>query len=401
MSRDYIFPNYSKNNIYQLPHSLLSLLLGKKDIPLNFLKDYRGVRTIVLMVIDGVGFQLLNKIISSFSVGLPQPNKLLTIYPSTTAAVLTTLSTGKLAGEHGMIDWNLYIPEINMLIESIPFRPIGAKEYDVLAKEGFKATLLFRGNTIFSKIRESGLKCKAYLRAHIYNTSYSKRLLRGCEIKPYINPSDLLVKLRKDLNGKSPSSLYYVYIESPDTISHLYGYNVEEQYVDIKVILRLLVDEFIKKLNKEISRDTVLVIVSDHGLITYDPHYIIYLNNIRRYLNVDNNGIPIVSGSPRNVYLHIKNEFLDRVRRKLEDMLGNRALIYDKKEFLKTGLLGNIRNIFLNRIGDIIILPNKSTCIWFKHTPQKKVSVFGFHGGLSEDEMIIPIISTKISEIAS
>ena len=399
LNQDYIFPDYSKNNIFHLPKSILSILLGKRKVPLEFLKDYCGAETILLIILDGVGYKLLSNVISKYKLNLPKPIKLTTIYPSTTAAVLTTLSTAKLAGEHGMIEWNLYIPEINMLIESIPFRPIGAKEYDVLAKQGFKSTLLFQGNTIFSKIRSRGLKCRAYLRAYIHNTSYSRRLLRGCEIKPYINPSDLAVRLRRDLNNRDRASLYYVYIESPDSISHLYGYNVEEQHVDIKMTLNLLITELIQKLNKQVSKETVLILVSDHGLITHNPNQIIYLKNIRRYLRIDRNGIPIVSGSPRNVYLHLKYESVDRVKKKLENVIGDKSLIYTKEEFLKTNLVGEVKKQFLERIGDIIILPNNSTCIWFKHPIKKKVHTIGFHGGLSENEMIIPIISTKVSEI--
>lgn len=394
---DYYLPD-EKNNILTLISSIKNLLLGKKP-KVNILKDYTGIGRIIFILLDGVGFYTLNKYTSQYNY--PTPIKLSTLFPSTTAAIITSLITNSKPGKHGMLEWNLYIPEINMLIESIPFRPIGVKGFDTLQELGYKANILFKGKLYFLSLKRLGFKINSYIRANISNSCYSRLILKGTNINPYINITDLSVNLRKQVEIHD-INLHYVYIEAPDVIAHVYGYAVEEQLIDIKYILYILKNELIDKVDPKTAEDTLLIISSDHGLVTINPKHVIRLNKFRgvkRHLMLDRRGIYLVSGSPRNVHLHVKEGYIDRVKHKLEEHIKDKAIIMDKQNFIKTKLLGEVKEDFINRIGDLIILPKRDVGIWFIHVPHKPIKMFGYHGGLSPDEMLIPSIITRLSDI--
>jgi hypothetical protein len=54
---------------------------------------------------------------------------------------------------------------------------------------------------------------------------------------------------------------------------------------------------------------------------------------------------------------------------------------------------------FLERTGNLLILPNKKETIWFAGPEGRKISFLGQHGGLHEDEMLVPFAIAKLSDL--
>ena len=397
---EFRLPDYGPNSLLALPGSIAALLRGSGRRVMEPLRDLLGVSRLLLLVLDGVGYDLFANVVGRVLKDCPKPARISTIYPSTTAAVLTTVSTGLPAGVHGMLEWNLYVPEINMLIESIPFRPIGLKGYDVLSEMGVSPTVLFRGRTLFSRLGSEGVKTRAFVRAHIHDTCYTRRLLGGAERVPYVNVTDLSVALAREVR-RGDARLIYVYIEATDTIAHLYGYGTEEQEADLENTLRVILGR-LAGLGPELGGDVGLVIASDHGLLTMEPEGVVYLDKrtrLKRYLLRDENGVPLVSGSPRNAYLHVKEGYVDRVVRIVEDVLGDRAWILTRDELVKRRLLGRVSSRVARRVGDVIVLPDEGTSAWIEHFAGRRVRGRGFHGGLSRVEMEVPLLPMRLSEL--
>jgi len=76
--------------------------------------------------------------------------------------------------------------------------------------------------------------------------------------------------------------------------------------------------------------------------------------------------------------------------------------IKTKRPILPTELYSNIgkpKKEFFDRIGDILILPYKHNTIWYEHIKGKKLEFLGHHGGLSEEEMLIPFAIAKLSDL--
>jgi len=102
----------------------------------------------------------------------------------------------------------------------------------------------------------------------------------------------------------------------------------------------------------------------------------------------------LATGGPRDVFLHIKKNKVRETISYLKKKLGDKASIYSTKALVKKGLFGSCRGSkrFYQRLGEILILPQKNYTIWLEKG-NKKISKLGHHGGLSIQEMIIPFIA--------
>ncbi|RKY21982.1 MAG: hypothetical protein DRP62_07660 [Planctomycetota bacterium] len=107
------------------------------------------------------------------------------------------------------------------------------------------------------------------------------------------------------------------------------------------------------------------------------------------------------TGSPRDVFLYIKPEKLEEIQHYLSNMLKREAEVMKSKDALKMGLfgIGKVHKDFLDRIGNLLILPYKESIIWYEHIKGKKVKSIGHHGGLTKEEMLIPFSIAKLSDL--
>jgi hypothetical protein len=60
---------------------------------------------------------------------------------------------------------------------------------------------------------------------------------------------------------------------------------------------------------------------------------------------------------------------------------------------------GKPKKEFYERVGNLLILPYKNHTIWYEHIKGKKFDLLGHHGGLSEDEMLVPFAIAKLSNL--
>ncbi len=87
----------------------------------------------------------------------------------------------------------------------------------------------------------------------------------------------------------------------------------------------------------------------------------------------------------------------------LNQKIGTKAKILETKDTIKDGLfgLGKIKKEFLERVGNLLILPFNNETIWFEHIKNRKISLLGHHGGLNEKEMLVPTLITNLKKLKS
>src|SRR5436853_2490221 len=123
-----------------------------------------------------------------------------TVFPSTTAAALTTLSTGLTPQEHGLPEWHVYIRNLDMIIATLPFSPMAERGLDRLMGIASPA-MLFSGKPLHQSLRTKGVETKALLSSHIAASAYTRMAMRGSTIVPYGSLSDMAVKLAKNVDN--------------------------------------------------------------------------------------------------------------------------------------------------------------------------------------------------------
>ena len=411
---EFIYPHYEKFCFSNIPSTILNIFDIKTTKPTLFSEIYKNkIKTepnkIVLFLIDGLGYnQWLqhSKEIEIFSKfikkGIVTP--LTSVFPSTTAATLTTINSGLTPQEHGLPEWVTYFREIDMIINTLPFSPLDETNRDVLLEMRVDPKILYNGKTIYQYLEKAGIKSFSFNNELHANSTYSKLVHKGSTTIPFANPSDLSVKLIKSLEKEGGATYFYVYLDDVDYVGHKYGPSSDDFFSELSKLSNFFM-KFIKSVDRKTAKETIILIAADHGQINVSSKDTIYLNKYQELVNnfkISEQGKSILpTGSPRDVFLHIEQNRFDEVYDFLSKIFRKEAQILRVEDAINDNLFGMGRptSEFYERIGNLLILPYKNHTIWYEHIKGKKFDSLGYHGGLSKEEMLIPFASANLSDL--
>jgi len=412
---EFIYPLYEDYCLSNIPSAMLYLFGLRKTSPLSGVLDEAGIapknsKKIILLVIDGFGYDQWLRYSKKYPFlswftrrGIVAP--VTTVFPSTTASALTTLQSGLTPQEHGLPEWWVYFDEIDKIILTLPFTPIGKKGRDKLLEVGVNPNILFDGKTIYQMLADLKIPSITFIRDTYAQSAYSETVHNGSVTVPYVNSSDLVVNLRQKIAEAPSSAYFYVYWDALDSIAHTYGLHTEQYLAELKGFFSLLQEEFLQKIGKDDAEEIIFFITADHGQINVAPKETIYLNQypeVVENFQVGPRGNKILPwGSPRDVFLAIRPEKLDNVFEFLAKELKGKATVMKTEKALKEGLFGRkkFHKKFKSRIGNILILPHGNAMVWYEHFKDEKFDLLSMHGGLSSDEMVVPFAMAKLHQL--
>lgn len=415
-SDGWLTPHYENLSFSNIPLAIRSLLEGQpKHHPLSGILEQAEIngknsKKVVLFLIDGFGYFQWLKYTQHYEFlervtkkGVVSP--ITTVFPSTTAATLTTIHSGLTPQEHGLPEWWIYFEEIHKLVATLPFSAMGDDGPDTLLRSGVNPNLLFDGTTIYQALKQSQIPSFTFIRNSYAKSVYSNLVHRGSITIPYINASDLFANLREKLSETSSKNFFYVYWDSIDSISHRYGPHSEQYLAELNSFTYLFQKEFLEKIPKQVAQEVSIMITADHGELNVDPKETIYLNEYPEIVSnfrCSPTGEKILPwGSPRDIYLAIHEKEISNTVHFLNKRLKGKARVKLSIEAVKEGLFGKgvQHKKFKSRVGDILILPLENRTIWYEHIPGKKFSSYGAHGGLTPDEMVVPFAVANLSKL--
>lgn len=414
---DFIYPFYEKYCISNIPALILDLFKIKynrnsKIQGLNKNIDFRNIDKIIFFILDGFGlnqFEQHNKNTTFFKSfnkkGAVFP--LTSIYPSQTTNALATLNTGLTPQEHGLFEYFIYLKKPGMIINTLLFEPVKIENKKSFKEKSFNPEILFDGKTIHNVLTENEIKSFSHMYIRDAYSPCSKIFLKGSKIIPSLKASDLIINLRKTVEQTKGPAFYFVHLGNLDTIAHQYGPKSEEYATELSQIVSLLKYNLVNKIDKKTSKETLLILTSDHGEIDVIPEKTTYINqfpHIIENLQINNRGTPILpTGSPRDLFLHVKKEKLFETQQILIKKLRKKAKILKTTNAISNNLfgIGDVGKTFSERVGNLLVLPTGNETVWFKHFKDIKFSSLGHHGGLNRDEMIVPFLSSKLNDLKS
>ena len=405
-----VTPKYGGQSLVNIPSTILSCLGVKTDgrtLPNTICTQLDGAEKIILLLLDGLGYtQFLRAGGLDFFTEIEKKGMIVpltTTFPSSTAPAITSINTGLTPQEHGLPDWYTYFREIEMILLTLPFRPFDHKDDRRFYSSYVDPSILFKGTTIYERLHDEGIKSYTLMKRHISKGAFSKLAHRGSGIVPYLGMPDLVVRLRKLV--EEPGSAYlHVYIDDIDAIAHEFGPGTEEYSNQLSVISYILQREFLEKLDPDSVKNTTLIATADHGQVNVRPENTLYLNRYGWLVDSferNSRGTPILpTGGPRDVMLHIAPDMLDSIEARLRGELAGKAKVIRTSSAVQSGIfgLGEARKEFLDRIGNLLILPTDNGMIWYEF-PGERMEVRGMHGGMTEDEILIPFMAARLADI--
>ena len=367
-----------------------------------------GIENVVLMILDGFGMSAFQRqsgegfVRSISSKGIVRP--ITTVFPSTTAAALTTFATGLTPQEHGLHEWFLYIKDLDAVIATLPFSFASDPGRETL-RGRMKPSALFAGEPIFSRLKEAGVEAWSFVSRALAYTSYTSLVHRNSKKVAYSSSSDMVALLRKSIESAKGPSFFYVYWSYIDSIEHRYGPFTEESELEAAAISFVIQKGLVERLDRQSAKRTLLIVTADHGQVPVKPEKTIYLNRYRsavKALGRLQSGRPLpATGSARDVFLHVQPDELDRAKEILAKRLNGRASVIRVEDAMEAGLfgLGKASKKFRERSGNLLILPHGHGTVWYRDTPDYALELRGHHGGLSEEEMTVPLAVARMSDL--
>ncbi|MEW6094030.1 MAG: nucleotide pyrophosphatase/phosphodiesterase family protein [Chloroflexota bacterium] len=386
----FLKPRYDSGGFASLPQRLADLL------------TVRRYDAVVLFLIDGFGWRSFDKFQDApFLKQVTREGaveKLTAQFPSTTAAHITTIHTGQAVGEHGIFEWNYYEPMLDAVIAPLLFSFAGTVERDTLKQVAARPKAIYPKPTIYNTLADHGVKSTIFQHREYTPSTYSNAMFKGAQAFGYRTLPEGLVNLGEAMAKANSPAYYYLYYEKIDNVSHDYGPDAPQTTAEIQSVL-LTMEHIFKNVVRPKGK-TLFMLTADHGQSEVDPQTTIYLNTDPRFagvmdfLRTDRTGNPIVPGGAcRDFFLYVKDGMVDEAQAFLASRLEGRAEVRKVAEMVEAGWFGpKVSPTFRARAGDLVILPYRGEAVWWYEKDKFFQKYYGHHGGLTPQEMEIPLM---------
>jgi predicted AlkP superfamily pyrophosphatase or phosphodiesterase len=390
---DYAFGNIPCTIEFLLARSEHGALLP----PDCFGGSYPEPSKVVLFLVDSFGWEFWQQYHRRFRTTARVADEgtltpISALFPSTTAASVTTLNWGALPSAHALYEWNVYIPAYGETIQSLAFSPLGQRVTDACLSKGYDpAALVAVRETLHQRLARKGVRSIQFSHHAYAGSAFNRMATAGAEVVTHATLAQALVQLKAALQQTEGKALLGFYWAAIDSIAHLHGPGTPYHAAEIASFWHTF-DEVLRDID---SPDTLYLFTADHGHVYADAADTINLNErlpqLADYLAVSPTGNRIYpNGSPRDVFLHIRPERRDETVDLLCAELGDAAMVTTMDAALREGLFGPqpVSEELRRRLGDILILPRLGHFVWWREPGIMANTFHGHHGGLTPNELI-------------
>ena len=391
--REWCRPEQGRRCFDQLPATVERLLTGATGGPALDEPLLRGrFERVVFVYFDAFGWALLERhtrhpvFARARSDGVLVP--LTAQFPSTTTAQVTTIHSGLPVAAHGLYEWHVYEPSLDRLVTPLLFS---------FAGDGVRGTLLghidpdalFPTDSIYPRLAEAGVRSTVVLPATIAASTPNIALLRGAAVVPFGTAGDGLAAAAAALRGGAGYA--HVYVEELDSLMHAVG--TDDPAMDL--VTRKVLDDVHRA---TFPSGTLVLLTADHGMSPVDPARTIYVNELwpelATHLETGADGKPLApAGSCRDLFLHAREGHVDAICASLGERLDGVADVVRVAELIGEGIFAEPSPRLSVRLANVAALPRHGEAVYW-HEPGRFVQhLHGQHGGLSPQEMEIPLVA--------
>lgn len=379
-NEDLLLSNYNDLNIVDLVKCLYSRYgvdCEKTDNIKKLEKIIPEKKHTIFILIDGMGSNLVNILGDNSILKKNKVTDMITVSPSSTGCVLTSLATATYPNEHGIIGWYNYNKEYN--VDYYPLLFSSRKEGKSLKELGIKVSDIFKKS---SKLNELNVNTTVLYPDYIADSIYSNYVAIDDIRKSYNNIEDAFDKII-EITSSNDKTFTYLYISSIDSLEHVNG-------VESKVVLKEIkkIENQLNRLNNE---DIITVITADHGQTNVDINKDIIMDfeKYEKYFYA----YPGIDFGMATYYVkkELEEEFVNEFEKDFKDKM----YLFKTNEFIENNIFGPEKpsEYLLDNLGEYISLCNSdSQFINSKEVDKYHKKTKGNHSGLTRDEMIIPLI---------
>jgi predicted AlkP superfamily pyrophosphatase or phosphodiesterase len=406
MSPGFIHPDYQGGSILNLPSSICQFLgadpLGASPLrPELMVAANDRVRRVILVLVDALSLDRMQRWMTDGTAPvwsrLAEQGKLAaitSIVPSTTAAALTSLWTGRSPAEHAIVGYELWLKEYGLVSNMITHSPMSfSNDAGSLARAGFIPERFLDLPTLGPHLTTSGIRSYALQHRSILHSGLSQMYFKDVSLHGFLTPSELWVNLRHLVESNPRQKQYFwVYTGQIDHFAHYYHPDDERTAAEFGDFSWTFEQQFLDKLSPALHQGTLILLTADHGMIATEKSAHFDLRNhpdLTRLLHI------LPTGENRLMYLFIRPGHTEQVRSYFDHTWPGQFSFIDPSEAVSKGLFGpgTPHPRLSDRLGDLIVAAHNDAYLWWA---DKENPLVGRHGGLSPEEMIVPLLSVEL-----
>ena len=385
MNEQFIKPRYDLGGFAGIPNRVKDAFAsGKYD-------------AVVLFLVDAFGWRFFERFQDTAFVKRMAKHgrieKLISQFPSTTAAHVTTIHTGLPVGQSGVDEWYYYEPLVDQIIAPLLFSYAGTKDRDTLKPTGIEPAALYPKGKFYPDLKKMGVDPYVFGLREYTPSTYSNVVMAGAELRSFKTLSEALINLGLLLEKQTGPAYVHLYFDKVDTLCHEYGPNARQTEAEIETFLLIMEHYFERTFNGK--KKILFLMTADHGASEVDPQTTTYLNTnprfagFERFLKTNLKGQLLVpAGSARDMFLYIKDDLLDEAQSFLATRLEGKADVLRTESLIADGYFGTeISSRFRERVGNLVILSYRYESVWWYEKDKFEQRYYGHHGGLTPQEM--------------
>ena len=332
----------------------------------QILDEYKP-KNVVTILCDGMGSNIMDRMLDKDAFLIRNRLKsITTVFPATTVAATTSVTTGLNPVETGMLGWHMYYRELDKTITVF----LNSVKEDTT-------------NTPLEEARE--YNARHMIRKTIMDEINASGVYKGYTLFPfgeghYQDVAEMFQMIEEKCNEKGKKYIY-AYDDEPDHTMHEIGCDKEE-------IKRIIVDlnARIERLSQRLT-DTVIFVVADHGHCNVENFF------IKDYPDIEECLLRNTSIEPRAVNFFIKPEKKAIFVELFNKYFGEYFDLYPMDEVIKSKLFGDgeENEIFRDALGDYLAIAKSNKTLLYTGSQVLKSQ----HAGYTDDEIMVPLILSK------
>lgn len=363
---DPCLPDYSDRCVTNVVPTLLYGGAGQA----SWLDDAAAAaRQVVLFVIDGLGWEQLQArphVAPNLTAMTGGP--ITTVAPSTTAAALTSITTGAPPGSHGVVGYRIQVD--GAVLNALRWSTPAGDARQVIEPSIFQPLEPFLAAPV-TVVNKAEFEQSGFTGAH----------LTGAAWKGYRTPASLVHEVGMALDAGE--RFVYTYYDALDRIGHEYGhgghYDAELAFCD------RLVGDLVERL----PPGAALVVTADHGQVETGDQIVEFHSDVVGLTRT-------LSGEARLRWLHCHREDADQLLAAAQQHHGHEAWVRSVEQVIDEHWLGPVVGPEARqRLGDVAVAARGS--IAFADPDDLGLALIGRHGSLTSAEMFVPLLTATAS----
>ena len=340
-----------------------------------------GDRPLLFVLVDGLGCIFDGRTRPDGFLATAEHLQLRAVFPSTTAAALTTVATGAWPSQHGIPAWNTHLHDQNLTATILPY--VERSSERSLREFGIRPSQAFAYPSRLASIRTA---LRTYHPENIADSEFTSYGRGHWPTDPYEHLNDAVDAVAHRMVRERESGVHYLYLPMVDAAAHRTGPDGRDTQLALEAV-----DGALTTLRDRLDGLARIAVTPDHGelhIAERDKSVLLPDDPLLDDLHTPPFGetrVPMFCVRPGAESLF---EWGFRER------WGRDWALLNRQEFEALELFGpgTISERSASRIGSHIALSEQAKIITYGEVGNPQGKLIGHHAGLRPEEMEIPLL---------